>query len=181
MRVRRRLSALIAVALVSVAGLVITPSAAHAIDNPWEIIPVSDTSKCIDNPNSSPDRYTQMIIYTCNSGANQDWYFIQSKAYANGWWLKNGAANQYCMTTLNAATTSNTPVVQYPCTDGANEVWQAVPVGIEDTYQLRPQNAATGANLQCLTLQNASTANRTRLILFTCNGGLNQYWTWHLS
>jgi hypothetical protein len=168
--------ALIALVAMVAAGLWIAPAAAQAAGNPYNIRPYLDTLKCVDDPNSSTAQNTQMVIYSCNGAVNQDWWFLSSPSDPGGYWLENGASDK-CLTVYGAKTTSNTPVIQYTCNDGNNEVWEPVYVKSQDShdfYTWRPTNART----QCLTLQNASSANNTKLITYTCNGGSNQLFTW---
>jgi alpha-galactosidase len=176
---RRIGHAVVALLAFTVTALWATSSPAHAAGNPYILRSYLNINRCIDDPNSSPAQGTQLVLYTCNGHLNQDWWFIPTTDYGvDDIWFENGSSN-ICMTVYGNRTASNTAVIQYQCNEGANEVWRRENSVLNDSagrdfYRIHPLNALN----QCLTLQNNSSANNTKLIIYTCNGGGNQLWNW---
>lgn len=180
MIIKRTLRAFVALIALVTTAVWVAPAPAMAAFDDWNVRSYMDVYKCVDNPQGSLTQDLQMTIFYCVDSPGQNWTMNASTQYPSSThsWFRNGASAK-CLTVYGARTVSNTPVVQHTCTDGNNEVWNQVPTGINDSwgrdyYTLRPLNAPN----QCLTVFGASTANGTKLITYTCNGGSNQMWTW---
>ncbi|NUT51471.1 MAG: poly(3-hydroxybutyrate) depolymerase [Saccharothrix sp.] len=113
------------------------------------------SGRCLDVNGANSANGTPMIIWDCNSGANQ--VFTQ-----------NGQALQVLGKCLdvpgNAA--AGTPVRIWDCQGGANQQWT---VNGNGTIT----NAQGGL---CLDVNGAGTANGTAVIVWTCHTGANQRW-----
>src|SRR6185369_15585380 len=71
--------------------------------------------RCLDVPNVSQTNGTQVEIWDCNGGTNQQWTQ-----------LTNGSLQVYgtkCLNVRNSATAAGTPVDISDCTGAANQRW----------------------------------------------------------
>ena len=116
------------------------------------------SGRCLDDPNSSTTSGTQIEIWDCNTGANQQWTF--------------GSGNTMtvlgkCLDASGGGTAAGTPVIIYPCTGGANQQWT---VASDGTIR----GAASGL---CLDVTSGATTNGTLIELWGCTANANQRWT----
>jgi O-glycosyl hydrolase len=118
----------------------------------------SQSGKCLDVPGSSTANGTQLEIYTCNAGSNQEYTLA-----ANGEITVYGSK---CLDAYQQGKTAGTIVDSYTCTGGSNQLWQVHPDGTIT-------NDESGL---CLDVYGQGTANGTEVDLYTCNGGGNQRW-----
>jgi Glycosyl hydrolase family 59/Ricin-type beta-trefoil lectin domain/Concanavalin A-like lectin/glucanases superfamily len=117
------------------------------------------SGRCLDVPSQSHTNGTQLVIWDCNGGSNQQWTR-----------LANGALQVYgnkCMDVLGHNTAPGAAVAIWDCTGGANQRWtinsDGTIVGVESGL--------------CLAVSGGRTANGTPVELWTCNGGSNQKWS----
>jgi O-glycosyl hydrolase len=117
------------------------------------------SGRCLDVPNQTQTNGTQVAIWDCNGGANQQWTQ-----------LSNGALQVYgtkCLDVLGHATAPGSPVAIWDCNGGANQRWtvnaDGTIVGVESGL--------------CLDVTGQGTANGTLVEIWTCNGGSNQRWS----
>ena len=119
----------------------------------------NQSGKCLDVPNVSTANGTQLDIWTCNAGSNQEYTLTPG-----------GEISVYgdkCLDAYNQGKTAGTIVDIYTCNGGSNQLWQAHPDG-------SITNDESGL---CLDVDGQGTANGTDVELYTCNGGANQQWT----
>lgn len=151
----RKLLAATAAAMLTAGALVFTQaSSASAAVGAIRGVP---SGRCVDVPGVSRTNGTQVKLYDCNGGSNQQWHYTsgrQLRAYAGTKCLEA------------AGTTAGTPVAIWDCTGGANQQWNSNGDGTIT-------NAQSGL---CLDASGAGTANGTPIILWSCNGGANQRW-----
>ncbi len=117
------------------------------------------SGRCLDVPGQSQTNGTQVGIWDCNGGANQNWTQ-----------LAGGALQVYgtkCLDVQNHSTAPGGIVDIWDCTGGANQRWtfntDGTIVGVESGL--------------CLDVTGAGTANGAKIEIWTCNGGANQRWT----
>jgi O-glycosyl hydrolase len=122
----------------------------------------NQSSKCLDVPSVSDTNGTQLEIYTCNAGGNQE-YSLQS----NGEITVYSGSTEKCLDAYDQGKTSGTIVDIYTCNGGSNQLWQVHPDG-------SITNDESGL---CLDVYGQGTSNGTDIDLYTCNGGSNQQWT----
>jgi len=118
--------------------------------------------KCLDVPNVSDTAGTQLEIYTCNAGSNQEYTHTaqdQLTVYSG--------SSQMCLDGYGQRLTAGTKVDIYTCNQGTNQAWSFNSNGTITEVQ-------SGL---CLDVTGASTANGALVELWTCNGGSNQQWT----
>jgi hypothetical protein len=115
-----------------------------------------NANRCLDVPNQSQTSGTQLALWDCNGGANQQWVLTTARQL-----------QVYGSKCLDAgAATSGTRVTIADCTGGTGQQWT---VNAGNTVT----NAQSGL---CLDATSAGTANGTAVILWTCNSGTNQQW-----
>ncbi|MDH6553952.1 O-glycosyl hydrolase [Streptomyces sp. SAI-117] len=117
------------------------------------------SGRCVDVPNQSQTAGTQVALWDCNGGSNQQWTNTSS-----------GELRVYGSSCLDAAgqgTSPGTKVDIWNCTGGTNQKWT-----------IHADGTITGDQSGlCLDATGAGTANGTPLQLWTCTGGSNQKWS----
>ncbi|MFF9623063.1 endo-1,4-beta-xylanase [Streptomyces griseosporeus] len=115
------------------------------------------SGRCLDVPNTSTTDGTQVQLWDCNGGTNQQWTSTDA-----------GELRVYGNKCLDAAGTGNGAKVQiYSCWGGDNQKWR-----------LNSDGSITGVQSGlCLDAVGTGTANGTLIQLYTCSGGSNQRWT----
>lgn len=117
-----------------------------------------NANRCLDVPNQSQTSGTQLALWDCNSGANQQWTLTsarQLQVYGNR-----------CLDPGSPGTSGSRAIISN-CTGAAGQQWNLNADGTVTTAQ-------SGL---CLDATGAGTANGTAVIVWTCNGGNNQKWT----
>jgi hypothetical protein len=117
------------------------------------------SGRCLDVPNVSMTNGTQLEIWDCNGGSNQQWTQLANgglRVYANK-----------CLDVIGHATAAGSKVAIWDCNGGTNQQWRVnadgTIVGVESGL--------------CLDVIGGGTANGTLIDIFTCNGGANQRWS----
>jgi len=119
----------------------------------------AQSGRCLDVPNVSTANGTQVEIWDCNGGANQQWTQ-----------LSNGSLQVYgnkCLEVPGQATAPGSPVAIFDCNGGTNQQW-------------RVNSDGTIVGVQsglCLDVTDQRTVNGTLIEIWTCNGGENQRWS----
>ncbi|GAA2564608.1 MULTISPECIES: endo-1,4-beta-xylanase [Streptomyces] len=115
------------------------------------------SGRCLDVPDTSTADGTQLQLWDCHSGTNQQWEYTDA-----------GELRVYGNKCLDAAGTSNGTKVQlYSCWGGDNQKWR-----------LNSDGSIVGAQSGlCLDAVGAGTANGTLIQLYSCSNGSNQRWT----
>ncbi|NUS17057.1 MAG: galactosylceramidase [Streptomyces sp.] len=117
------------------------------------------SGRCLDVPNQSQTNGTQVELWDCNGGSNQQW----SSTAAGELRVYGGD----CLDAAGQGTSPGTKVDIYTCNGGSNQKWT-----------LNANGTITGNQSGlCLDATGNGTANGTLLELWTCNGGSNQQWT----
>jgi hypothetical protein len=116
------------------------------------------SNRCLDVPGATQANGTQLNIWDCTGGPNQQW-----TAQSNGTLQVYGSK---CLEVPNHATTAGTRVQIQDCTGATNQQWR-----------LNSDGTVTGVESGlCLDVVNAATTNGTAVEIWTCNGGSNQKW-----
>ncbi|MGW2832279.1 non-reducing end alpha-L-arabinofuranosidase family hydrolase [Streptomyces sp. NPDC001286] len=117
------------------------------------------SGRCLDVPGAGQTDGTNLQLYDCWGGTNQQWTSTDSNqltVYGNK-----------CLDVPGHATTAGTRVQIWTCSGGANQQWRVnsdgTIVGVESGL--------------CLEAAGSGTANGTAVQIWTCNGGSNQKWT----
>ncbi|MGW4550640.1 endo-1,4-beta-xylanase [Streptomyces violaceorubidus] len=115
------------------------------------------SGRCLDVPNAGTTDGTQLQLWDCHSGANQQWAVTDA-----------GELRVYGDKCLDAAGTGNGSKVQiYSCWGGDNQKWR-----------LNSDGSVVGVQSGlCLDAVGGGTANGTLIQLYSCSNGSNQRWT----
>ncbi|MGW5763803.1 endo-1,4-beta-xylanase [Streptomyces tendae] len=115
------------------------------------------SGRCLDVPDASTADGTQLQLWDCHSGANQQWAYTDA-----------GELRVYGDKCLDAADSGNGAKVQiYSCWGGDNQKWR-----------LNSDGSIVGVQSGlCLDAVGAGTANGTLIQLYSCSNGANQRWT----
>ncbi|MGW2613442.1 ricin-type beta-trefoil lectin domain protein [Streptomyces sp. NPDC001500] len=114
------------------------------------------SGRCVDVPNQSHTAGTQVELWDCNGGGNQQWTDDSAgelRIYGSD-----------CLDAAGQGTTPGTKVDIWGCDGGANQKWT-----------LHADGTITGVQ-SGLCLDAPGTANGALLRLWTCNGGSGQKW-----
>ncbi|WP_198586982.1 RICIN domain-containing protein [Glycomyces xiaoerkulensis] len=118
--------------------------------------------KCLDVPDQSSENGTQLQLWDCHGGANQQWSYTDAgelSVYSGG--------SRKCLDAEGGGTSDGTAAIIWDCHGGTNQQWN-----------LRSDGSITAAQSGlCLDAEGAGTVNGTQVILWACNGGSNQQWT----
>jgi hypothetical protein len=117
------------------------------------------SGRCLDVPNTSPTNGTQVQVWDCSGGANQQWALTDAgelRVFGNK-----------CLDAESNGSSPGTRAIIWDCHGGTNQRWNVNAGGTITGVQ-------SGL---CLDADSAGTANGTRVILWTCHGGSNQQWT----
>ncbi|WP_181789160.1 endo-1,4-beta-xylanase [Streptomyces phytophilus] len=113
------------------------------------------SGRCLDVPNAGTTDGTQLQLWDCHSGTNQQWASTDA-----------GELRVYGNKCLDAAGTGSGARVQiYGCWGGDNQKWR-----------LNSDGSIVGVQ-SGLCLDAAGTANGARIQLYSCSNGSNQRWT----
>ncbi len=116
------------------------------------------SSRCLDDPNSSTTNGTQMQIWDCSGQSNQRWTVTAGKQLT---------VLGKCLDASGQGTTNGTAVIIWDCNGQANQQWN-----------VNSNGTITGVQSGlCLDANGAATANGTKIIIWACNGQTNQQWT----
>ncbi|MET8767388.1 endo-1,4-beta-xylanase [Streptomyces sp. NPDC004658] len=115
------------------------------------------SGRCLDVPGAGTTDGTQLQLWDCHSGTNQQWTYTDA-----------GELRVYGDKCLDAAGTGNGSKVQiYSCWGGDNQKWR-----------LNSDGSIVGVQSGlCLDAVGAGTANGTLIQLYSCSNGSNQRWT----
>ncbi|MFF0693113.1 endo-1,4-beta-xylanase [Streptomyces tendae] len=115
------------------------------------------SGRCLDVPDASTSDGTQLQLWDCHSGTNQQWAHTDA-----------GELRVYGDKCLDAAGSGNGTKVQiYSCWGGDNQKWR-----------LNSDGSIVGVQSGlCLDAVGSGTANGTRVQLYSCSNGANQRWT----
>ncbi|MFC1408408.1 ricin-type beta-trefoil lectin domain protein [Streptacidiphilus sp. N1-12] len=139
-------------------NLSITPGSAGGGGTSGTVVG-SGSGRCMDVPNASQTNGTQLELWDCNGGANQQWTSTSAgelRVYGSD-----------CLDANGQGTSPGTKVDIWTCSGGTNQKWS---VNADGTITSVPSGL-------CLDATGAGTVNGTKLELWTCNGGSNQKWT----
>jgi dienelactone hydrolase len=117
------------------------------------------SGRCLDVPGSSTTNGTQVHLWDCHGGTNQQWTYTSSKqlmVYGNK-----------CLGASGRGTANGTAVVIWDCDGDANQQWN-----------VNANGTITGVQSgRCLDAVGAGTANGTRIQLYACTAAANQRWS----
>jgi hypothetical protein len=150
------------------ADVTITPLAAPAAST----ITGVGSGLCLDVTGASTSQGAQVIQWTCDSRANQQWERVPVPG--SGAYQIVSVNSGMCLDVTGASVTAGAQVIQWPCGTGkTNQEWTLNPVPGSTALQIVSVNSG-----MCLDVTGASTAAGTQIIQWTCGSGKsNQEWT----
>ncbi|MEV4573865.1 RICIN domain-containing protein [Nonomuraea jabiensis] len=118
-----------------------------------------NAGRCLDVPNASTVNGTQLQLWDCGGGNNQQWTLTPSKqlqVYGNK-----------CLDAKGQGTVNGTQVIIWDCNGQSNQQWN-----------VNSDGTITGAQSGlCVEASNFGTANGTKVQLWSCTGTTSQKWT----
>jgi len=114
---------------------------------------------CIDVPGWSKDNGTQMTMWDCHGGENQQFKMDDKQRLVN----KNSGK---CLD-VSGGSGAGATVVQWDCHDGNNQKWE-----YDEKGRLHPVHAMD----KCLDITDASNVNGAKLLIWDCSDGNHQQW-----
>ncbi|QSB16827.1 endo-1,4-beta-xylanase [Natronosporangium hydrolyticum] len=120
------------------------------------------SNRCLDVPDASTQNGTQLQIYDCWGGSNQQWTHTSSgelTVYSGG--------SERCLDAEGNGTANGTAAIIWTCHGGANQRWNLNSNG----------SISNVHNGLCLDVSDFGTANGSQVQLWSCSGGSNQQWT----
>jgi hypothetical protein len=140
-------------------NLSITPGSGGGGGGTTATIVGAGSGRCVDVPGQSQTAGTQVELWDCNGGSNQQW----TSTSAGELRVYGGS----CLDVSGQGTSPGTKVVIWSCTGASNQKWT-----------LNANGTITGVQSGlCLDAIGAGTGNGTLIDISTCNGGSNQKWT----
>jgi beta-galactosidase len=117
------------------------------------------SGRCVDVPAVSQTNGTQVALWDCNGGTNQQWTPTSSRQLQ--------VYGTKCLDAEAARTTPGTRAIIWDCNGGTNQQWN-----------LNADGTVTGVQSGlCLAPTGGATADGTAIILSTCDGSTTQKWT----
>ncbi|MEU7530117.1 ricin-type beta-trefoil lectin domain protein [Saccharothrix sp. NPDC042600] len=116
------------------------------------------SGRCADVPGATTTNGTQLQLWDCHGGTNQQWTYTSGKALT--------VYGTKCLDASGSGTANGTQVVIWDCHGGTNQQWNV-------------NSNGTVTNVQsglCLDASGYGTANGTKLQLWSCTGQSNQQW-----
>ncbi|WP_198045474.1 RICIN domain-containing protein [Kitasatospora mediocidica] len=115
---------------------------------------LTTSGKALDDPNHSTSAGTQLVTWSPNGGANQNWVLTQQSD--GSYQITNGQSN-LCMDVSGGSTTAGAQVIQWTCTGNANQRWTVTAVNGGYTIASRSSGllltTATGSDGSLVTQQ----------------------------
>jgi hypothetical protein len=119
------------------------------------------SNRCLDVPGATTQTGTQLQIWDCHGGSNQQWTYT-----AAGELTVYSGGSQRCLDAEGAGTSNGTAAIIWTCHGGANQRWN-----------LNPNGSITNVhNGLCLDVSGFGTTNGSQVHLWTCHGDTNQQW-----
>jgi hypothetical protein len=115
------------------------------------------SGRCLDVPNASQNNGTQLTIWDCHTGSNQQWSSNSGQLQVYG---------SKCLDAYGQGRTNGTRVIIWDCNGGTNQQWT---LGSDGTVR----GVQSGL---CLDVSGQATANGSVVQLWSCTGGSNQRW-----
>jgi lysophospholipase L1-like esterase len=117
------------------------------------------SGRCVDVPSFSTTNGTQVQLWDCHGGPNQQWTYQSDKTLT--------VYGNKCLDADGWGTEPGTRVTIYDCHGQPNQQWN-----------INANGTITGVHSGlCLDAMYGGTANNTKIILWTCNNGPNQQWS----
>ncbi|MFC4592269.1 ricin-type beta-trefoil lectin domain protein [Sphaerisporangium corydalis] len=139
--------------------ITLLPPSSGPGDGSTSVLRNVNAGRCLDVPNSTTTNGTQLQLWDCGSGANQQWTQTSSKQLQ----VYGGK----CLDASGQGTANGTQVIIWDCNGQVNQQWN-----------LNGDGTVTGAQSGlCVEASNFGTGNGTKVQLWSCTGTTSQKWT----
>jgi hypothetical protein len=128
---------------------------------------------CTDVPNSSATNGTQLIQWSCNSGANQSFTFNPVSGTADAYSIGTIAAGS-CVDVEGAGDGDNARVIQWTCNNQNNQQFRLRVVS--GSGESRAFNVISVASGKCLAPSGDASASNTTLVQLPCGSTASRAW-----
>lgn len=128
---------------------------------------------CLDLPNGSTVNGTQLIQWSCNSGANQSFTFTPVAGTTDQYTIGTATAAK-CVDISGASTADNATVIQWSCSAGTNQKFRLTPVavgGTDKTFTLQAVHSG-----KCIVPAGGSAAGNVGLVQLACSTDASRVW-----
>ncbi|MDW4907271.1 ricin-type beta-trefoil lectin domain protein [Streptomyces sp. ADMS] len=157
-RVARSGAVMVSLGLMAAGAAISAPAASAAVST--AALRGADSGRCLDVPGGNTGSGTELTLWDCSGGSNQQWsYDTTTKTL--------GVYGNKCLDSESDSAVDGTPVLIRDCTDTTTQQWDVVSGGTV-------KNAGLGL---CLDAAGLGVANGTPVQLWSCNGGGNQRWS----
>lgn len=126
-----------------------------------------NSGKVVDVSASSTADGGNVLQWTWNGGANQQWSFNDA---GSGYFTIVNRNSGKCLEVYGQSSADGANVDQWACNGGQNQQWQWVAHG--SYFQLKGRQSG-----KCLDVSGQSTADGANIQIWTCTNGANQDWT----
>jgi len=130
------------------------------------------SGSCADVPNGSTTNGTQLQLYSCWGGTNQNFGFTPVTGTAGQYNVRTVAAS--CLDVSGSSTADNASVVQWTCHANNNQRFRLQPVavsGATNTFNLVAVHSG-----KCVAPRGDATANTTQLVQLPCSAATSRVW-----
>jgi hypothetical protein len=157
------------------------PLPAAAYTSSYVPVHKAGNSLCIDDPNASKTSGTQMILWPCATGSNQQWREMSVECGLGGGPLSStcallqNAASGLCLDVKGGSKSNGTPAIQWPCNTSDHAQWFKVMPAAGGSGPPYWTLWAAGIGV-CLDDPNNSSTSGTKLRFWQCNQSAAQIW-----
>lgn len=123
---------------------------------------------CLDDPGFATANGTQLDIWPCDDGTNQQWTIPYSRRASTGY-MKTKISSSKCVADNSDVTTNGNPITINDCLGNNAQYWDLTSTA---TFQLHGQSG-------CITPDGDGMVNATKLVYHTCDGDPSQVWIEH--
>ena len=168
----RRLFTVLAAILL---GVTIAPTAAHAdtYNGPIARIINDRSDRCLDQDFSAAGTRSTVLVWTCNNQTNQQWRVTPQ---GNSWYTVRNVRSGHCLDQANPSTGPTLKVQAYPCNGGLNQRWRMTWLNGGALWAEIEAYYSTDAYPKCLDQDYSGGTMHANVLLYGCNGQLNQRW-----
>jgi hypothetical protein len=121
--------------------------------------------KCVDARGGGSANGTQIILWECHGGPNQQWHSEMNFGQMNGKAIVGVGGK--CLDVSGGNMQPGTPVILWDCHGGPNQLWVQQGGGYNTTITNRGM---------CLNAEGGGGGDGTRLIIWPCSGTRNEKW-----
>ena len=136
------------------------------------VIKFDNSGKCLDDPNFATAAGTALEQWTCNGGANQNFYLDY---ISSGWFRIRNESSGLCVNIKGNTYTDNTPIILYPCENVGNETFEFEQTPLEQPPYSWNWIQGVYNTSMVLNVNKASTANGAKIILYGISDSTNEY------